>query len=674
MPLLAAMVAVAVLYFLAGKLGLSLAVVNTSATAVWPPTGIAIAAVLLFGRRVWPGILLGAFLVNLTTTFGVLSSAGIAVGNTLEALIAGVLVARFAGGARAFERPYDVFKFAILAGLLATNVSATIGTTTLSVFGLASWSDFGPVWLTWWLGDLGGALVVAPALLVWATDRQGMLERPLEKVLLLAITVATALLLFGGMLPLSQSRDPLGFLSFPVLVWAAGRFGPRETVTTVLVLAAIADWGTLRGFGPFARDDQNASLLFLQAFMTVAAVTSDALAAAIVDRRCAEALIRGTEQRLRVVAEEAARVREEFLSIATHELRTPVTGIRGYAQLARRALARESSIDVGGALDTIVQQSDRLAALISQLLDASQLESGTLAIAPMPTDLSTLTRQAVVAARIGETHRFVVDVEPGLWANVDPVRFEEVIVNLIDNARKFSPVGSSVAVRLAAEGDEIALSVSDEGPGIPDDKKERLFERFYRGHQDRGVSGLGLGLYIAREIVHRHGGRIAVTSKQGGGSMFTVAIPRLAVGADGEKAERAMPDVRTGGRILVVEDDPDIRSLVIETLRAAGHEVLGARDGAEGLEVARRERPDLLIVDKLMPRMDGTAFVSEYRATDGSAPIVALCAARDAPQWASSIGAAAYVGKPFDLDELERVIDVQLMRPSAADDAANPSA
>src|SRR5439155_8124003 len=124
----AAIVALSAVYFAAGKLGLSRALVNTSATAVWPPTGIAIAALLLFGSRLWPGVLIGAFLVNVSTTYGLGSSIGIAVGNTLEAVVAAMLVSRFAHGARAFERPHDVFKFAFLAGLLATNLSATIGT------------------------------------------------------------------------------------------------------------------------------------------------------------------------------------------------------------------------------------------------------------------------------------------------------------------------------------------------------------------------------------------------------------------------------------------------------------------------------------------------------------------------------------------------------------------
>jgi integral membrane sensor domain MASE1 len=146
---LVAVAGLAVVYFVAGKLGLQLAYVQASATAVWPCTGIAIAALLVFGYRVWPGILIGAFVTNLTTAGTIETSLLIAVGNTLEGLAGCYLVSRFAGGKEAFARATDIFKFALLAGGLATTVSATIGVATLAVAGLANWGAFGSIWYTW---------------------------------------------------------------------------------------------------------------------------------------------------------------------------------------------------------------------------------------------------------------------------------------------------------------------------------------------------------------------------------------------------------------------------------------------------------------------------------------------------------------------------------------------
>ena len=151
------------------------------------------------------------------------------------------------------------------------------------------------------------------------------------------------------------------------------------------------------------------------------------------------------------------------------------------------------------------------------------------------------------------------------------------------------------------------------------------------------------------------------------------SLPKLPSAARSAVSERAVPAVRTGGRVLVVEDDDEIRTLVLETLRESGHEVLGARDGRDGIEIADREKPDLIIVDKLMPEMDGTEFTREYRARAGTAPIVAFCASRDAVEWATSIGAAAYVTKPFDLEELDRVVDRELARVGAGDPKRGPA-
>src|SRR5438477_12912526 len=154
-------------YFIAGKFGLMLASLNASASPVWPPAGIALAALLVFGYRVWPAIFIGAFAVNFWTTLNILSSLGIASGNTLEALCGAWLVNRFAGGTQVFDRPQNVFKFA-LAAIISTTLSPTVGVSSLAVSGFAQWSSYWPIWATWWLGDASGVLVIAPLLLLWS--------------------------------------------------------------------------------------------------------------------------------------------------------------------------------------------------------------------------------------------------------------------------------------------------------------------------------------------------------------------------------------------------------------------------------------------------------------------------------------------------------------------------
>jgi diguanylate cyclase (GGDEF)-like protein len=279
----------AAVYFFAGKLGLSLAFVHPSSTAVWPPTGITLTAFLVLGYRVWPGIFLGAFLTNITTAGSLLTCLGIATGNTLEGIVGAYLVSRFANGRRCFEHGRDTFKFAILAGMISTMISATFGVTSLSLGGYARWGDYKDIWLTWWLGDCAGAVLVAPLLLLWIDN-----PRPHwkwvkfgEMVAMLAGLVVTGQAVFWQ-LSSSGKNYPLEYLPIPFLVWAALRFGQRKAATASVVLASIATWGTVHGFGPFAIGTRNESLLLLQAFMGVMTVMTLALAAMANEKRRAE--------------------------------------------------------------------------------------------------------------------------------------------------------------------------------------------------------------------------------------------------------------------------------------------------------------------------------------------------------------------------------------------------
>src|SRR5262245_3535928 len=208
------MLALAAVYFVAGKLGLRLAFVHQSATAVWPPTGIGLAAFLILGYRLWPAVFLGAFLVNVTTEGSWLTTSAIATGNTLEGLSGAYLVNRWAGGARCFERPAGVLRFALLGGLVASTVSATAGVTSLTLGHSAPWSEFGSIWLTWWLGDVAGALLVAPILILWS-ERPRVRWSPAawaEAAILLAVLAGVAVAIFGGGFGLSKRNYPLAFL------------------------------------------------------------------------------------------------------------------------------------------------------------------------------------------------------------------------------------------------------------------------------------------------------------------------------------------------------------------------------------------------------------------------------------------------------------------------------
>ncbi|MPZ78168.1 MAG: PAS domain S-box protein, partial [Deltaproteobacteria bacterium] len=295
--------ALALAYFCAGTFGLSLASINPSASAVWPPSGIALAAILLWGYRLWPGIVLGAFLVNFSAQESVVTALGIAAGNTFEAILGAALVSRFAHGPKLFDRTKDILKFILLAGVLATAVGATIGVITLNLGGFAHWNELSTIWLTWWLGDAVGNLTVAPLLLMWLTQpvlpvRSGQI---LEAAGLLVL-----LLLFSTLLFLNEVLSGLEYFALVPLLWAALRFGRRGAVTAAFLVSGIALWGTLGGLGPFATAEPHHDLLLLQLFMATIAMTALIVASVVSEQRRLEQRLRIKDAVSRILSETTA--------------------------------------------------------------------------------------------------------------------------------------------------------------------------------------------------------------------------------------------------------------------------------------------------------------------------------------------------------------------------------
>lgn len=294
---LVVLVALAAVYYVSGKLGLRLAFMHPSSTAVWPPSGIALAATLVFGRWVWPGIFAGAFLVNLTTAGDAATSLAIAAGNTLEPWVACWLLERFNGGADAFDRAQDVFKFTALAAVASTMIAATIGASSLTLAGYAAWPHFRSMWTTWWLGDATSMMVLTPLLLLWSASPRLEFSprRALEAAGLVAGAWFVGMVVFGGLFESGWGNYPLEFLCTPLFIWAAFRFDQRAATVVIGIINAVAVASTLRGRGPFIQASANESLMLLQGFSCVAAVTTLALAAVVHERR-------QVQQRLQLMA------------------------------------------------------------------------------------------------------------------------------------------------------------------------------------------------------------------------------------------------------------------------------------------------------------------------------------------------------------------------------------
>ena len=514
----------AVVYFCAGKLGLSLAFLNASATAVWPPTGIALVAMLAWGPRVWPGVFVAAFLVNLTTQGSFWTSLGIAAGNTLEAVVGAWLVCRYANGRNAFEQTQTIFKYIFLAGMLSTAVSATIGVTTLCLGGFARWDACASIWSTWWIGDLVSDVVFAPLLLIWSTR-----PRPRWKFfqiiegLLMAITLLLlGQMVFGGWIIPREKNYPVEFLAIPPLLWAAWRFGLRGGSAAAFGMSVIAITGTLRGFGPFATQDPNAALLLLETFMAAIGLIALVLASVVEERNRVLIDLEGR------VAERTAELRgtidslEGFCYSIAHDLRAPLRYINGFTRVLLQDYAPTFDQPGRDYAHRVTEATEKMDKLINDLLDYGRLSSAKLPLELVNTD--KILRQAVEQLLLEYSDAgAVVNVEsplPPVLAH--PLVIEQVALNLLRNAAKFVAPNVAPRIRVAAEtaSGRVRIWIRDNGIGIDPAHHAKIFGVFERLHIEQNYPGTGIGLAIVQKGVERMGGRVGLESKPGEGSGF----------------------------------------------------------------------------------------------------------------------------------------------------------
>ena len=504
-------------YVATARVGLSFDALAGVATTVWPPTGIALAALLLRGTRVWPAVALGALAVNVTTGIPIWSAAIIAVGNTLEALLGATLLRRLSFDPR-LGRLRDVLLLVGLAALGGTLVSATVGTAAVALANLPRAESYPVFWAVWWVGDAMGALLIAPLICVWAGPVR-LSRRPLRW--LEAACLAVALTLVSMMVfrrpanirALELIRGTYAIV--PLLIWAALRFEQRGTTAALMLVAMIAVTATESPGSYFAAHTPHERLLMTDCYMAVTAVSMLTLAAALAERRA------------------AIGARDEFISIASHELKTPLTALKLRLTAAARTqqappprdqAAEEKLARALGAAETT---TNRLVSLVDDLLDASRLTAGRLALHLEDVSLLELVRDVAgrlreQAAEVGSPIEVVVP-EPivGRW---DRSRVEQVVTNLLSNAIKYGG-GKAIRVSAHAANGRARLDVKDAGLGISRADQTRIFQAFERLTTTNRVGGLGLGLYIGRQIAVAHGGSLSVDSALGRGSTFTLELP-----------------------------------------------------------------------------------------------------------------------------------------------------
>jgi len=499
-----------IVYYSSATFGLNLNAVSNFAALFWLPTGISFAAVLVFGYRMWPAIALGALFTNYIHGAPFLVACGIAIGNTLEALVTVFIMQLFVGRKPSLARLNDVFIFIFIAAFFSTMVSATIGVTSLFL-GKTLSASYMSTWSAWWIGDLLSDLVVAPVLWLWITGQklQSGLIKIIETVFLMICVIGVGIVIFSEQFALPIQQTPLTYLVFLPLIWAAFRFGPRETATSTFLFSLIAIWFTAHGSGPFVHAKLSESLLSLQSFMGVIASTSLIIAASIAERR------------------EFERRKDDFISFASHELKTPVTSIRIYTQLLQKVFIKKKERKASDYINHIDEQIEKLIHLINDLLDLSKMQTGSLEFRKEWVSLQTLLQEVVENVSIASSRKILLKGRalPQLYADRD--RVGQVLSNLLSNAVKYSPENKTIVVKTQIVSNRVIIGIKDQGMGIAQEHQDKIFERFYRVAESRiqMLPGLGIGLYLSRMIVKYHGGDMWVKSLPGKGSTFFFSLP-----------------------------------------------------------------------------------------------------------------------------------------------------
>jgi len=511
---------VALAYWFAAQLSLKLALIHGQVTPIWPPTGIALVAILVFGRQVWPSIFLAALAVNLPIGPSPLGAVFIAAGNTLAPLAASVFLNR-AGFRIELDRLRDAAAI-VVGALLAMTVSATVGSSVLVLSGAVSLDGFWPTWAVWWTGDAMGVLLVAPFLLSFLPNVHAPKLTPYKALELVGLLLGIGVLTFV----LFQNRLRLEYLVFPLIMFAAWRFHLRGAAPAAMIASGVAISSAVQGTGPFGTENLIQKMITLQIFNVSVALTSLVLAAFVEARERTEEVTR-----LYVSANAASQTKSAFLNNAAHDLQAPLTVLAGYLSLLSEGLVGHPPEAWKAPLGILAAKTREMERIVDDLLTASRLEVITPRVEHEVLDLRGVVTEAVER---GRPRADLLNAEVDVKLPDDPVpvdadrqKLGRVLDDLINNALTYTVRTPRLRIELSTRSQRAIVRIEDNGVGIPEDDRERVFDRLYRVADSQvSVPGLGLGLYISRQLAESYGGSLVVeSSTPGAGSVFALALP-----------------------------------------------------------------------------------------------------------------------------------------------------
>ncbi|HWH16575.1 MAG TPA: ATP-binding protein [Candidatus Paceibacterota bacterium] len=640
--------------------------IPTAPALLWPASGIALAGIILGGFSLWPAIFLASLVHQVLYGGPLLLTIALVLANTLQPVAAAWLLQK-AGFRGSFSSVRHTVAF-ILVATLATLIVPLAGTVAHMLSATPLPKEFSEAFMPWWIAQVVSAMVITPLLLRWLPSFT--FHRP--RIILLESWLSMVTLgLIALFLYWTPVRDfagiPVVYLILVPFLWIALRIGPRFMTLAIFLNATLALGGTAYTvLGDGALADLGYALLQTQIFVIMLSYIFLLLVAIAEERKDTANDLRENVRRLEDAIERIRRedeAKSRFIATLAHELRNPLAPLMSSLEIMKLEQPDRKTADM---VDGMTEHLKTMRHLLNDLLDISRITREKLTIRKERTDLLGVAARSIRTVRplLDERdHTLLTDFpDEAVLLEGDPVRLEQIFVNLLNNAAKYTEPGGTITFSIRVTGFEVLVTVQDTGIGMDERLLEHVFEPFYQIEQPgKLLAGLGIGLSLTRNLVEMHGGRIEATSEGvGRGSTFIVRLPLTSGDVLHEELRHTndTQTMETGLKILVVDDNRAAADALAKLLALRGHRTHAVYAGQEAIDTAPAHAPDVILLDIGLPDMEGYEVARTLKELGVTATLVALTGYGQESdiRKAEKAGFAHHLTKPAGLAEIEEIL------------------